>query len=417
MNSLDSKFFAGNRKQLRKELNLSGDSIVIVPANVRQQYHADQAHDFLQDSNFFYLTGINEADCLLVITEEYEWLFIPDQDEHAGQWDGQLSISDAQKSSGIDQVMSLTDGWKLLKRYLPRVNTSRYLETLDRIYLPMPDPYVSFDGVYANPARRLLLERLKQDFPMVTYEDVLPAIAQLRSIKQKPEIEVIKHAISITGKAMKDVLANVSHGTNEYEVEAGLAHGYRSRGAQGAAYRSIVAGAERACVLHYSDNDQPLLKGRLLLVDSAARVNNYAADITRTVPVNGKMNKRQEAVFDAVARVHEFAIKQLKPGVKLNEYEKAVEARMGQSLEKLGLIKKSTSENVRKYYPHATSHFLGLDVHDVGPRDAELKAGMVLTVEPGIYIPKESIGVRIEDNILITEKGAENLSGDIPQLF
>ncbi|MBP7017926.1 aminopeptidase P N-terminal domain-containing protein [Candidatus Saccharibacteria bacterium] len=414
--NLDAKFYTENRNRLRDNLALDSDDIVIIPANYKLQSHSDLFFPFTQDSNFFYLTGINESDCLLLITAKQEWLLMPEESSHLKQWNGQMGYGDAKQLSGIKNVVSLVEGWQLLKRFMPSLS-GKNTKASSKVYLPAPETKVSFDGVYANPAKRVLLEKLKTDFPLAKYCNVSAQIADLRVIKQQPEINAIQKAIDITGESMKEAFAQIENGSVEYEIEAGLAYGYRKRGASGVAYDSIVACGVNACVLHYIDNNCAIDESSLLLVDSGAKYNNYAADITRTFSINGEPSKRQQLVLDEVKLVHDFALDYLKSGVNLIDYEQAVEDRMGDSLKKLGLIKTANTVNIRKYFPTATSHFLGLDVHDVGPRDAVLEAGMVLTVEPGIYIPEESIGARLENNILITDSGAENLSSNIPVEF
>ena len=410
---LDSTFFKNNRENLRKKLDLNSGDVVIMPANFKLQSNNDLSFPFIQDSSFFYLAGLNESDCLLVITAKHEWLFMPDNDEHLEQWSGQMSYDRASEISGIKNVIGLIEGWQLLKRYIPNFNSVKSAT----IYLPAPETKVSFDGVHANPAKLELLDKLKANFPLSNYSDVYDAIDSLRVVKQSQEIAALQKAIDITGSSMKEAFKGIKNGSMESEVEAALAYGYRKHGASGVAYNSIVASGQNGCVLHYINNDGPINSAELLLVDSGAKFNNYNADITRTFSIVGSPSKRQQAVLDEVELVHDFALNYLKPGVNLVDYEQAVEDRMGDSLKKLNLIKTASSKNIRKYFPTATSHFLGLDVHDVGPRDAELLPGMVLTVEPGIYIPEEAIGVRLENNILITKKGAKNLSADIPISF
>ncbi len=410
---LNANFFKNNRENLRKKLNLDSGDIVIVPANFKLQSNSDLSFPFIQDSNFFYLAGLNESDSLLIITAKHEWLFMPDNDEHQEQWSGQMNYDRASEISGIKNVIGLIEGWQLLKRYIPNFSSVKSAT----IYLPSPETKVSFDGIHANPAKLNLIDKLKTNFPLSKYSDITEAIASLRVIKQPQEIVALQKAIDITGSAMNEAFKGIKNDAMEYEIEAALAYGYRKRGATGVAYDSIVAGGANACVLHYINNDQPINSTELLLVDSGAKFNNYNADITRTFRVGGNPSKRQQAVLDEVKLVHDFALDYLKAGVNLVDYEQAVEERMGESLKKLNLIKILNSKTIRKYFPTATSHFLGLDVHDVGPRDAVLKSGMVLTVEPGIYIPEEAIGVRLENNILITKTGVKNLSADIPISF
>ena len=403
---IESNFFRGNRQTLRDELDLQKDDLVLIPSAVRMQFHSEQAAEFLQESNFFYLTGINEPDCLLMMSSKSEWLLIPKQDQFASLWEGQLTPEEAKKKSEIEHVIDVEEGWSLLGRYIPN--------RVKRVFLLQPEPTIISGGIYTNPSQRDLLNQLQADFPLVSYVDVRPHLSEQRIIKQKPELTAIRRAVDVTLNTMNEVFKDLKSGRFEYELSAQLTYGFKKHGAQGDAYESIVAGGERACVIHYSKKDQTLQKNNFVLIDAGARFDNYAADISRTYLVEGKVSTRQQEILDAVDEVHTFALNYLKPGVRFDQYEEAVEAEMGRVLKNLKLINDVSRDSIRNYYPHATSHFLGLEVHDVGDRSAEFREGMVLTVEPGIYIPEESIGVRFEDNILITATGIENLSKELP---
>lgn len=403
---IESNFFRGNRQTLRDELDLQKDDLVLIPSAVRMQFHSEQAAEFLQESNFFYLTGINEPDCLLMMSSKSEWLLIPKQDQFASLWEGQLTPEEAKKKSEIEHVIDVEEGWSLLGRYIPN--------RVKRVFLLQPEPTIISGGIYTNPSQRDLLNQLQADFPLVSYVDVRPHLSEKRIIKQKPELTAIRRAVDVTLNTMNEVFKDLKSGRFEYELSAQLTYGFKKHGAQGDAYESIVAGGERACVIHYSKKDQTLQKNNFVLIDAGARFDNYAADISRTYLVEGKVSTRQQEILDAVDEVHTFALNYLKPGVRFDQYEEAVEAEMGRVLKNLKLINDVSRDSIRNYYPHATSHFLGLEVHDVGDRSAEFREGMVLTVEPGIYIPEESIGVRFEDNILITATGIENLSKELP---
>jgi len=230
-------------------------------------------------------------------------------------------------------------------------------------------------------------------------------------IKQPAELAAIQQAINVTTSSLKEALrpAKLRHYRHEYELEAELSRGFRRRGSEGHAFQPIVAAGERACTLHNVANNGPLASNQLIVVDVGAQVEHYAADITRTVS-NGTPSRRQQAVYSAVLEVQTFAIDLLRPGTLLKDYEQLVEHFMGEKLRELGLIKIIDHDSVRQFYPHATSHFLGLNVHDVGDYDRPLEAGVVLTVEPGIYIQREGLGVRIEDDVLITPKGHKILT-------
>jgi Xaa-Pro aminopeptidase len=266
--------------------------------------------------------------------------------------------------------------------------------------------------LYVNPARKRLVEKLKRMHPKLQLQDTRNQLASLRVIKQPEEVAVIQKAVNITAgtlTALSDAPGRYKH---EFELEAAITSEFRRRGAAGHAYTPIVASGSHATTLHYVDNSDILQKDGLIVVDVGAEVENYAADITRTLCF-GSPTARQQSVIDAVKDVQDHALSLLKPGASMRDYERNVVSVMGEALVRLGLI---TNPNdmaaIRHYYPHATSHFLGLDVHDVGDYSQELRAGMVLTCEPGIYIPEEGIGVRIEDDVLITDSGHTNLSAD-----
>ncbi|MGC1176625.1 MAG: M24 family metallopeptidase, partial [Candidatus Saccharimonadales bacterium] len=267
-----------------------------------------------------------------------------------------------------------------------------------------------------NPARAALVQRLKDYNPDLELLDINSHLYRLRMIKQPLELQAIQVAIDITIGSMKDAWrpAKVGGYAHEYQLEAELTRGFRRRGAQGHAFEPIVASGARSCTLHNVANDGPLAADELVVMDIGAEVEHYAADLTRTRAL-GQPSRRQQMVHAAVLEVQDFALGLLGPGVLLRDYEQQVEHFMGEKLRELGLIKTISHETVRELYPHATSHFLGLNVHDVGEYDRPLEPGVVLTVEPGIYIARESIGVRIEDDVLITPKGIKVLSNKLPR--
>jgi len=277
--------------------------------------------------------------------------------------------------------------------------------------LAAPPAYVELYGLYTNPARATLVTRLKAQRRELALLDVNAHLGRLRMVKQPPELAAIQSAIDITIKTMKESLrpAKLRRYAFEYELEAELGRGFRRRGAQRHAFEPIVAGGPRACTLHNVANNGTLSADELLVVDVGAEVSHYAADITRTVSLS-QPSRRQQAVHAAVLDVQRFAFGLLKPGTLIKDYEQQIEHYMGEKLRELGLLKTITHAAVRKFYPHATSHFLGLDVHDAGDYERPLEPGVVMTVEPGIYIPREGIGVRIEDDVLITPKGIKILT-------
>lgn len=277
--------------------------------------------------------------------------------------------------------------------------------------LATPPAYVEHYGIYTNPARAALVTRLKVEKSGLELLDVLPHLVRSRMVKQPEELAAIQQAIDITIASMKDTIrpAKLRGYAHEYEIEAELSRGFRRRGADGHSFEPIVAGGPGACTLHNVSNAGALSADELVLLDVGAEVEHYAADITRTISLNAP-SRRQQAVHAAVLDVQRFAFGLLQPGILPKDYEQQVVHYMGEKLRELGLIKTISHDSVREFYPHGTSHFLGLNVHDVGDYERPLEPGVVLTVEPGIYIPAEGIGVRVEDDVLITTKGIKILS-------
>ena len=397
----NSDFFAGNRQRLRELF--TGTAPIVVTANGLLQRGGDSSFPFAQDANFWYLTGIDEPDLILVMDRDKEYLIVPTRSQSRQAFDGVLDEKTLTKVSGIKLVYDESAGWEQLRNRLKKV---KHVATI-----AAPAPYIDAYGLYTNPSRSSLVHRLKAEKNELELLDLGPHISRLRMIKQEPEIGAIQQAIDITVSSLKASFskAKLSRYAHEYEIEAEVAKGFRSRGAEGHAFAPIVASGQRACTLHYVENSGKLSADELLVADVGAEVDHYAADITRTIAL-GKPSARQLAVHSAVLEVQEYAFGQLKPGVLLRDYEQKIEHFMGEKLRELNLIKTIEHDAIRKYYPHATSHFLGLNVHDVGDYDRPLEPGVVLTVEPGIYIAEESIGIRIEDDVLVTEKGIEILS-------
>lgn len=360
----------------------------------------DCAASFEQESNFWYFTGINEPDWWVIIdgSTNKSWLVAPEIDEVHRTFDGGLSNEEAKKISGIDTVVSHADSEKLL-RDLARKHSI--------VYALGEHPQSEHFNFIENPAQKKLWTVLERIFNSV--QDCRPELAKQRAIKQPEEIAAIKKAIRLTTEAFELVKNRLPEFRHEYEVEAEFDYYFKKHGAIHA-YDPIVAGGKNACTLHYNKNADRLKKNSLLILDIGARVDGYAADITRTFVI-GQPTKRQMAVHKAVETAHFDIIKLLRPGVPVTTYQEKVDEIMKKALIGLGLMKGvDDDDNYRRYFPHAVSHGLGVDVHDSLGRPTNFESGMVLTVEPGIYIPEESIGVRIEDDILITATGSENLS-------
>lgn len=394
-------FFKGNRARL--QTLFSGTAPIVLTANALLQRSTDTAYPFSQDGNFWYLTGIDEPNIILVIDKGREYLIVPDLSEVRQAFDGRQDIEALRALSGIADIVSEKEGWRRLGTRLKRVSSVAVLSP--------SASYVSSLGMFTNPARKRLIRELKKRNQLLTFLDLKAHLQRMRTIKQPEELVAIKQAINVTTKGLEKVHKKYLRGayTNEFEVELELTNAFFQHGGRGHSFEPIIAAGDKACVIHAQDNHRPITEGQPLLLDVGAIYEHYAADITRSWHI--QPTKRYKAIHSAVKEVSDFAKELLKPGVELRPYEQQIEHFMGEKLRELGLIKNIEHDEVRRYFPHATSHFLGIDVHDVGDYDSPLEAGVVLTVEPGIYVPEEGIGVRIEDDVVITNDGHKNLSG------
>lgn len=385
---MDGSFFKGNRKKLLEQL---GDGPPVVMAgHGLMQMSRDTEFPFQQERNFFYLCGIDEPDWMLVLEDGNEYLIAPKLSEIEHIFNGSADFEAATKTSGIAEVISNEDGWKRLKRYktIRSVAAQKLRE----------------GSIFTNPASRLFFDKLSAQV-----EDITEVTLKLRTIKQPQEIIQLKNAIKLSGEAFDSAAKSLSTLKNEAQIE-GVFSGHFAANNSNHAYNPIVAAGENACTLHYTSNNKSLADKNLVLIDIGAQINNYAADITRTWELEGA-SVRHRQVTSVVKAAFDTILERMKPGLAFDEYQVIVDEVMSNSLGDLDL--KSDEENLRKYFPHAPSHGLGLDVHDPIVGYSELTPGMVLTLEPGIYIPEEGIGVRYEDDLLITENGVENLSGNI----
>lgn len=401
MKSLGAPFFEQNRQRVIDKLR---GSLLVVPAYTQMQRSNDTAFKFEQEANFWYLTGIEHPDWWLLIdgTRERSWLVAPKVDEVHALFDGSLAASVASEISGVKDVIDAQEGQRLLKE---AARKHQFVYTIDA------PPHHEHFGFTLNPAARDMRELLSRHFAKV--QDFRGKLAELRAIKSLEEIDAIQNAVDLTNETFTKVHKSLKSYSYEYEIEADFNHAFRYGGAAGHAYDPIIAGGANACTLHYGANQAKLQKPSLLLMDVGARAHGYAADITRTYAV-GTVTKRQRAVHAGVKSAQQAIIALLKPDLGVEEYQNEVDEIMKTELLSLGLMKdKDDTKSYRRYFPHAISHGLGIDVHDSlgGPR--VFREGMVLTVEPGIYIPEEKIGVRIEDDILITKTGYRNLSGKL----
>lgn len=397
-----SEFFTANRARLSKLVD--DTTPIVIAANGLLQRGGDSSFPFAQDANFWYLTGIDEPDLVLVMDGNTEYLIVPERNDSRQAFDGSVDNQALMKRSGIADIDTTANGWNRLEGLLKKAHQFATVSA--------PPAYIEQYGLYINPARGSLLHKIAAINHEAEIVDLGPQLARLRTIKQPAELRAIQMAIDITLATIKEVSqpARLAKYKYEYEIEADLTAGFRRQGARGHAFEPIVASGAQAVTLHNISNNGPLAVADLLIMDVGAEVEHYAADITRTVSLSTP-SARQTAVHTAVYDVQQYALSLLRPGILLREYEHKVQQCMGEKLCELGLIKTVTQEAVRTYYPHATSHFLGLNVHDAGAYDLPLEAGTIITVEPGIYIPEERIGVRIEDDVLITTDGVDVLSG------
>lgn len=378
-------------------------ALFVVTGYTRLQRSHDNAHRFEQESNFWYLCGISEPDWQMIIdgAQNQAWLVAPKIAASHALFDGSLAFAEAKALSGVSSVLNLDEADRLLRKLQKKHPV---------VYTVSQPAYADHFNFSLNPAQSKLQQKLERIFQSVQFCN--SHITKLRAIKQPTEIRMIEKAIAITNTALLKIKNDLKNYKTEYEIEAALSYEFRRSGSSGHAYDPIVAAGKNACTLHYIQNDSPLRKRQMVLLDVGARWKGYAADITRTYAY-GEPTKRQVAVHKAVHHAQAEIIDQLQPGISVERYQSEVTRIMATALTSLGLTSSLNDEKLHRYFPHAVSHGLGIDVHDELGRPREFTPGMVLTVEPGIYIPEESIGVRLEDDVLITDKGHRNLSGHL----
>jgi Xaa-Pro aminopeptidase len=412
---INKELFSTNRKRFAAALK--PNSLAVFNSNDILPTNADGSLRFKQSSDLFYLSGIDQEESILVIYPDAkdgvhkEVLFLKETNEHIAIWEGhKLTKAEATAASGIEKVYWLSE-FKTIFRSL--------IAEAEHVYLNTNEHVRAVVETETREAR--FVKWCLNEYPVHKYERSAPLMHSLRAIKQQTEIELIQQACNITEKGFRRLLGFIKPGVWEYEIEAELIHEFTRNRSNGFAYTPIIASGYNSCVLHYIDNSLQCKDGDILLLDVAAEYANYNSDMTRAIPVNGKYTPRQKEVYNAVLRVMKAATKMLVPGTLMADYQKAVGQLMEEELIKLNLlsaddVKKQNPDAplYKKYFMHGTSHYLGLDVHDVGNRYCKFEAGMVYTCEPGIYIREESLGIRIEDNILITEKGPVNLMANIP---
>ena len=412
---LNASIFINNRKRFTDKMQ--GNSIAIFNSNDEMPMNGDALYPFHQNSDLFWLTGILQEDTMLVLfpsnpdPKYREVLVLVRPNELKEKWDGKrLRADEAKKISGAQTVIWLDSLETLLQPWVHLADTI-YLNSNenDRKALTIP----TRDYRYT--------EEMQEKYPLHHFERSAKILKELRGVKTKEEVEVIQQAIDITKTAFERILKVIRPGIMEYEIEAEIVHSFLSQRSTGEAYSSIIASGDRARTLHYITNSEECKDGELVLMDFGARYGNYCADLTRTVPVNGKFTKRQAEVYNACLHLHNFAKSLLKPGITLNDYTDKVGEEASKTFVRLGIlteadVKNEDKENraYRKYLYHGISHHLGIDVHDLGTRTEPLQEGMMLTVEPGIYIEQEQMGIRIENNVWITATGNKDLMENIP---
>ncbi|WP_127131128.1 aminopeptidase P family protein [Pseudoflavitalea rhizosphaerae] len=412
---LNQDIFVQNRK--RFVASMDKNSIAIFNSNDELPTNGDAIHTFKQNSDLFWLSGIDQEDSMIVLFPDNpdprfrEVLVLVRPNEMKEKWDGKrLRAEEARQISGIKTIIWLDMLDALLQTWI---------HLADTIYLNSNENDRKANLVPVRDYR--YIQEMKQRYPLHNYKRSARIMKDLRAIKTPLEVEVMQQAIDITKDTFIDLLKFIRPGVMEYEIEAKIWHGFLSRRATRPGYGSIIASGDNARILHYVNNNQECKDGELILMDFGAEYGGYNADLTRTVPVNGKFSKRQKEVYNGCLQIHNYCKSILKPGITINDYTEKAGDEATKVFIKLGLLSKEEVKNedkdnraYRKYLYHGISHHLGIDVHDLGTRTAPIKAGMVFTIEPGIYIEQEKMGIRIENNVWVTKTGNKDLMAKIP---
>ena len=412
---LKPAIFIHNRERFTKQL--LPNSIAIFVSNDEWPSNGDALHRFKQNSDLFWLSGIEQEDSMVILYPDHpapkyrEVLVLVRPNELKEKWDGKrLRAAEATAVSGISTVLWVDSLDALLQTWI---------HLADHIYLDSNENDRKASLIRSRDYR--FIDEMKSRYPLHQFHRAAKIMKELRAVKTKEEVEVLQKAIDITDTTFRRLLKFIHPGVMEYEIEAEIWHSFLSNRATGPAYSSIIASGDRARTLHYVSNDQECKDGELILMDFGAEYGGYCADLTRTIPVNGKFTKRQKTVYNACLNIHNYCKTILKPGISVVDYTEKVGEKATQEFLKIGLLHKSDLKNedaenraYRKYLYHGISHHLGIDVHDLGTRTAPLKAGMLLTIEPGIYIEEEQMGVRIENNVWLTKTGNTDLMKNIP---
>ena len=413
--ALDSQIFIQNRKRFVSKMQKN--SIAIFVSNDEYPLNGDALHDYKQNTELYWLSGIEQEGSMVVLFPDNpdpkfrEVLVLVRPQELKEIWDGKrLRANEATTISGMKTIVwvDVLDG--ILQQWV---------HLADAIYLDSNENDRKNNLLRTNEYR--FIDEMKARYPLHTFCRAATIMKELRAVKTKEEVQVIQKAIDITEVAFRRLLQFIQPGVKEYEIEAEIYHSFLSQRATGVAYHSIIASGDNARTLHYTSNNNVCKDGELILMDFGAEYGGYCADLTRTVPVNGRFTKRQKEVYNACLHLHDYAKSILKPGISILNYTDKVGEEATKQFLKIGLISKSDVKNedadnraYRKYLYHGISHHLGIDVHDLGTRTAPITAGMVFTVEPGIYIKEEKMGVRIENNFWITKTGNQDLMKNIP---
>ena len=413
---IPSKLFIKNRKNFMAQMKPK--SVAVFNSNDIYPIGADSTMPFQQARDIFYLTGADQEETILVLfpdapnKEHREMLFVRETNDHIAVWEGEkLTKEKATEVSGIKSIYWLKEFDKIFFEVMTQA---------ERIYFNTNEHYRQ--SVETETREDRFIQKTKEKFPAHSWERSNPILQRLRSVKDKIEIDILQQACDITEKGFRRILNFVEPGVWEYEIEAEFMHEFLRNRSRGFAYTPIIASGNNANVLHYIENNQQCKKGDLLLLDVGAEYANYSSDMTRTIPVSGKFSKRQREVYDAVKKVKDDATKMLVPGNYWKEYHEEVGKLMTKALLDLKLLDKADVKNedpnwpaYKKYFMHGTSHHMGLDTHDYGILWEKMTENMVFTVEPGIYLPKEGFGIRLEDDVVIQKKGEPfNLMRNIP---
>ena len=412
---LNPELFIKNRERFISRMQKN--SIAIFVSNDEVPSNGDAIYRYKTNSDLYWLSGITQEDSLVILFPDNpdpkyrEVLVLMRPNELKEKWDGKrLRMKEAQELSGIKTIVWLDSLDGLLQPWI---------HLADTIYLDTNENDRKASLLRTKDYR--FVDEMKSRYPLHHYERAAKIMKDLRGIKTALEIEVLQKAIDITDNTFRRLLTFIRPGIMEYEIEAEIVHSFLSQRSSGEAYGSIIASGDRARILHYVSNNQECIDGELILMDFGAEYGGYNADLTRTVPVNGKFTRRQKTVYNACLHLHDYAKSLLKPGISIVDYTDKVGEEATQQFLKIGLLKKTDVKNedpdnraYRKYLYHGISHHLGIDVHDLGSRTEPIKTGMVFTVEPGIYIEEEQMGIRIENNVWITKNGNKDLMKNIP---